>query len=93
MMKIMVQSYCDANGINLANYFRIAYVWKFDRILSIELFEPLVQTFYEKDIVPPFVVEYVLFRLQGGQHDAETHSGEDSRNEELFSERIIPRGL
>ena len=63
MMYLLITEHCSRSGISVAEYFRTAYVWKFDKIVSISSIQSDVNLFYDEDIVPGYVQDYVCHRL------------------------------
>lgn len=101
MMTLLVRQHCNSSGISVGDYFRVAYVWRFQKVVALMSLEFDIARFELYGIVPEYVCEYVCSRLCDspvhtvlGVHDDSPETGTgNSGHEEIFSERFIPRGL
>lgn len=59
-MNTYVELTCKAMGINLRDYFRSAYIWRFNRDVGLLPFQDDVEYYKEFGVLPAYVREYVV---------------------------------
>ena len=57
-MNTYVELLCKAKGIPLRDYFRTAYIWRFNRDATLTAFQEDVDYYKEVDKLPEYVREY-----------------------------------